>query len=273
MHRLKILIDTLELSQKAFAEKLGISPNVLTELFKGRSKGLSEQTLIAIANEFKVNLNWLLTGHGDMFLSGKPSTPQQFFPCDFHLDIDTEELLSFYAALDQVDKKEVCEFAAFRAQRAGVKVVPFRKVKELSSKYREREGFVQVPLVGRIAAGYPILAEEHVEGYVPIPAHFLSRTGQYFALRVRGDSMTGAGILDRDIAILRQVSSVRDLPAGVIVAALIEHEATLKRLAFTNDSIELHAENPNYPVITLHAADFAKIQGRLAWILREFENN
>ena len=83
---------------------------------------------------------------------------------------------------------------------------------------------VQVPIVGRVAAGQPILAEQHIEGYVPFsPPHGSGE--EYFALNVRGDSMKMAGILNGDIVVARQTSTVHD---GEIVVALIEDEATVK---------------------------------------------
>jgi len=69
MHRIKEIIQFTGLNQKEFAEKIGISGNAITELLKGRSKGLSEQSLYALVKNFNVNINWLLTGEGEMFVS------------------------------------------------------------------------------------------------------------------------------------------------------------------------------------------------------------
>ena len=73
MERLKLIIQHTGLSQKDFAERIGLSGNAITELLKGRSKGLSEKSLTAIAIEFSVNINWLLTGEGEMFLNQQSS--------------------------------------------------------------------------------------------------------------------------------------------------------------------------------------------------------
>ena len=101
-----------------------------------------------------------------------------------------------------------------------------------------------VPTLGRATAGMPILAvEEHV-GYVPFaPA---ANGGEYYALRIRGDSMTGAGILDGDLVIVRQDAQARN---GDIVIALLEDEATCKTLNVTPDGVWLMPENPAYPPI------------------------
>ena len=102
----------------------------------------------------------------------------------------------------------------------------------------------RVPILGRVTAGMPILAvEEHV-GYVPFePA---AGGGEYYALRIRGDSMTGAGILDGDLVIVRQDVQAR---GGDIVIALLEDEATCKTLNITADGVWLMPENPAYPPI------------------------
>ena len=102
----------------------------------------------------------------------------------------------------------------------------------------------RVPILGRVTAGMPILAvEEHV-GYVPFePA---ADGGEYYALRIRGDSMTGAGILDGDLVIVRQDVQARN---GDIVIALLEDEATCKTLNITPDGVWLMPENPAYPPI------------------------
>ena len=102
----------------------------------------------------------------------------------------------------------------------------------------------RVPILGRVTAGLPILAvEEHI-GYVPFePA---AGGGDYYALRIRGDSMTGAGILDGDLVIVRQDAQAR---SGDIVIALLEDEATCKTLNLTQDGVWLMPENPAYPPI------------------------
>jgi repressor LexA len=102
---------------------------------------------------------------------------------------------------------------------------------------------IAVPLVGRIAAGAPILAEEHIEDYVAVPQDFAS-DAEHFALTVQGDSMIGAGIFDGDTVVVRSQATARD---GDIVAALMsgpaEDEATVKRLGHDGDRVMLIPEN------------------------------
>jgi repressor LexA len=106
------------------------------------------------------------------------------------------------------------------------------------------QGLVQVPLLGRVQAGALTTAVEEPEGYVPVSSR--PSQGELFALRVRGESMTGAGILPDDIAIVRRQSTA---DSGDIVVALVGDEATVKRLRLRDGRIELHAENPEFPPI------------------------
>ena len=97
----------------------------------------------------------------------------------------------------------------------------------------------KIPLVGSIACGTPILAEENCEGEVDVPDHIRAD----FALRCKGDSMINARIFDGDIVYIRQQESVEH---GEIAAILIDDEATLKRVYIYDDCISLEAENPQY---------------------------
>lgn len=97
----------------------------------------------------------------------------------------------------------------------------------------------KVPLIGAIACGAPILADDHIEDYVDIPAHISAD----FALTCKGDSMINARIFDGDIVYIRQQDTVE---TGEIAAVLIDTEATLKRVRLFDDHISLEPENPLY---------------------------
>lgn len=104
----------------------------------------------------------------------------------------------------------------------------------------------KIPLIGSIACGSPILAEEHIEDYIDIPSHIHAD----FSLTCKGDSMINARIFDGDIVYIRQQSTVE---SGEIAAVLIESEATLKRVLIYDDHIILAPENPTYkPIICWH---------------------
>lgn len=118
----------------------------------------------------------------------------------------------------------------------------------------------RIPIVGVVTAGHPILAQERVEGYLPIDGP----TADRFALRVRGESMIGAGILDGDLVIVRQQSEALN---GQIVVALIGDEATVKRLHFDRDGVWLLPENPAFEPIDGREA---RILGRVVGLVRDY---
>ena len=103
----------------------------------------------------------------------------------------------------------------------------------------------QVPILGRVTAGLPILAVEEVEGYIPFSAE-RQKGRELFALHVQGESMLNAGILDGDYVIAEKTSTAED---GAIVVALIEDEATVKRLYREKEGVRLQPENPAFEPI------------------------
>lgn len=118
----------------------------------------------------------------------------------------------------------------------------------------------RVPLVGRVAAGVPILAEENVEESLDIPG-FLGDDGRCFALRVTGTSMVKAGILNGDIVVVKQQDSADD---GDIVVAMLEDEATLKRFFREADRVRLQPENDAMePILTKNPRIVGKVTGVL----------
>jgi repressor LexA len=112
---------------------------------------------------------------------------------------------------------------------------------------------VEVPVLGRIAAGAPILATEHIEDTVRVDSFFLGNNTEVFALRVVGDSMIGDGIFDGDYIFVRKQFRAE---AGTIVVALIEGEATVKRYYPEKDRIRFQPSNPAMSPIYVHKSDF-----------------
>jgi repressor LexA len=130
----------------------------------------------------------------------------------------------------------------------------------------EGEGAINVPLVGRIAAGTPIEALQNKIADVPVPSGMIGR-GDHYALEVTGDSMINAGILDGDTVIIQEADTAT---TGEIVVALVDNnEATLKRLRRRGDSIALEAANPAYET-RLYGADRVKVQGKLVGLIRRY---
>ncbi|MCX7026572.1 MAG: transcriptional repressor LexA [Spirochaetes bacterium] len=134
---------------------------------------------------------------------------------------------------------------------------------EIIQKKENDDSVTELPILGTIAAGNPILAEENWTETIRVPAEFARKSGS-FALRVKGDSMRDAGIRSGDIAIIEQQPTANN---GEIVAALIDDSATLKRFFKENNRIRLQAENPNYtPIYTQDV----RILGKLKAIIRSY---
>lgn len=130
-----------------------------------------------------------------------------------------------------------------------------------TSNVEAREDIVDVPIVGRVAAGTPILAEENVEDSFPIPARFAT-SGTNFMLRVKGESMIEAGIMDGDLILVQQTETARN---GEMVVAMIdgfENEATVKTFYKEKDFIRLQPENSTMsPIIVKDVKILGKVKG------------
>lgn len=105
--------------------------------------------------------------------------------------------------------------------------------------------YIEVPILGNIAAGQPILAEENIQDTFPLPMYF-AKSNEIFMLKIKGDSMIEAGILDGDYVMIRQQDYAEN---GDMVAALIDQEATVKTFYKEKDGIRLQPENAAYPPI------------------------
>ncbi len=126
---------------------------------------------------------------------------------------------------------------------------------------------IEVPVMGRIAAGVPIEAISEVSHHVAVPGSMLSGRGNHYALEVKGDSMIEAGINDGDIVVIREQNTAEN---GDIVVALVEdHEATLKRFRRKGSMIALEAANPAYET-RVFPDHLVKVQGRLVGLIRSY---
>ena len=124
-----------------------------------------------------------------------------------------------------------------------------------------------VKIYGKIAAGTPIEAIENPEGYMSIPSEMIKNTNQHYALKVSGESMIDAGILDGDIAVLEKTEYVKN---GDIVVALIDsQEATLKRIRKKSNAIALEPANKNFET-RIFGPKRVTIQGKLVGIIRNY---
>jgi len=122
----------------------------------------------------------------------------------------------------------------------------------------------KIPLLGSAAAGIPIQVEENYDGEIGVHRSMLRKNKEHFALLVKGNSMSGIGINDKDIAIIEKQSTARN---GEIVAVMVEEAAAIKRFYKENSRIRLQSENPDYP--PRYSQD-VRILGKLVTIIRSY---
>lgn len=140
-----------------------------------------------------------------------------------------------------------------------------RSIEIIDHDYLSNPEMVSIPLLGSVAAGLPLLAEENLERTLQLTADMLG-TGSYFALHIDGDSMIGAGIHDGDIAIIRQTPQADN--GEIVVARIAEESVTLKRYFREHNRIRLQPENEAYQPI--YTQDM-RILGKLHMIIRNYE--
>ena len=199
MNRIKELRQEKGISMMEAAKQLGMPYTTYVNYEKGLREPNSE-TLIMLANFFHVTIDYLV---------GNVNAPF------FHLD--NEKIL---AEINSYEESPPAQY------------LPPKNIIPMPAMRR-------IPLVGTIACGTPILAEENLDGEVDLPDHVRAD----FALRCRGDSMINARIYDGDVVYIRQQETVEN---GEIAAVLIDEEATLKRVKLYQDHISLEPENPQY---------------------------
>ena len=144
-----------------------------------------------------------------------------------------------------------------------------RILARLESRAKDEEsGLRRLPLIGTIAAGTPLLANQNIEDIVAVPNQLLrTNAPDCFLLRVQGDSMTGAHILPGDLVLIQPQATAEN---GDIVAVRLGEEATVKKFARHGNRIELQAQNPNYAPIPLRKSDNAAIIGKVIGLLRGY---
>jgi repressor LexA len=139
-----------------------------------------------------------------------------------------------------------------------------RAIEVVADSEAERQpNLVSVPVLGAVAAGRPLFAEENLTGWIQVPAASLKK-GQHFALQVRGDSMKDAGIMDGDVVVVSHQETAEN---GEIVVAMVDEAVTLKRFFVERNRVRLKAENPKYPPLYTQNV---RILGRLAFLMRSY---
>lgn len=142
-----------------------------------------------------------------------------------------------------------------------------RGIEVTSSKEDEIEvDPIGVPLIGTVAAGTPITAIENIDGYITLDRSIF-KGEDLFALKIRGDSMCGMGILNGDIVVVKKKNSAEH---GEVVVVIIDGDATLKRFMKQNGKVLLHAENPAFSDIELLSTNSIQIAGKLIGVIRKY---
>lgn len=142
-----------------------------------------------------------------------------------------------------------------------------RSIKITHPAYQPSNKIAMLPLLGQIAAGAPILAQEHVENLIPVPSEMVRNMQGAFVLRVKGDSMSGEGINPRDLVVVKPQQAANH---GDLVAVLIGDEATVKRIHFNGPQVRLMPSNPAYEPIIIDRED-ARVVGRIVGLMRDYE--
>lgn len=142
-----------------------------------------------------------------------------------------------------------------------------RSIKVMHPQFQSNSNVKMLPLLGSIAAGTPIYAQEHVEDLIPVPTAMVHNIENAFLLRVKGDSMSGEGIMPRDLVVVKpqQVANHGDL-----VAVMIEDGATVKRIHFDREGVRLMPANPAYDPIEVRTEN-AHVIGRVVGLIRDYE--
>jgi repressor LexA len=172
--------------------------------------------------------------------------------------------------------REVADYFSISIKGASDHLAALRKkglLKQGDKKYRtmelvrsgDEEDFAEIPILGTVAAGRPILALENMDGSIKMHRTFISGNAKYFALKVKGDSMESAGIMDGDIAVIQQQNTVRN---GEIAVVMLDEAVTLKTFYRESARIKLQPENPKYSPI--YCSRDVRVLGRLAHILRSY---
>jgi len=142
-----------------------------------------------------------------------------------------------------------------------------RSIKVVHPAYQSENRSTMLPVLGTIAAGIPIQAQEHVEDMVAVPSEMVRNVNGAFLLRVKGDSMIGDGIFENDLVVIRPQATANQ---GDLIAALLGEEATVKRINYTPKGIKLIASNPKYEPIPVDRED-ASIIGRVVGLIRDYD--
>lgn len=170
----------------------------------------------------------------------------------------------------KIKSTSTVQYALDALEKAGYILRSGKKMRaiEIREKYEtDYDDVLLTPMVGRIAAGEPIFADQNISNYYPLPASIFSSKRELFILEVRGESMIGAGIFDGDYVIIEQCNTAEN---GEIIAALIDDSATVKRYFRENGYIRLQPENDTMKPMIIK--DDIRILGKVVGLFRNHIN-
>jgi repressor LexA len=176
--------------------------------------------------------------------------------------------------------REIADYFAISVKGAHDHVTALKKkglIKQEDKRSRTMEllkedmdtGFLEIAILGTVAAGKPILSEENKDGSIKLSRSLLTKNRDYFALRVRGDSMEGVGIMDGDTAIIEKQETVRN---GEIAVVMLDEAVTLKRFYRESTRIRLQPENSKYSPIYCSRDEDVRVLGRVAHVFRSYDS-
>jgi repressor LexA len=197
-----------------------------------------------------------------------------------------EEVLTFIAAYIQEHAypptiREIADYFAISIKGAHDHVTALKKkglIKQEDKRSRtmeliwegnEENGFLEIDILGTVAAGKPILSVENKDGSIRLAKSQLKKTREYFALRVRGDSMEGVGIMDGDTAVIEKQEAVRN---GEIAVVMLDEAVTLKTFYRESARIRLQPENTEYSPIFCSSDEDVRVLGRVAYVFRSYDS-
>ncbi|MDR1128121.1 MAG: helix-turn-helix domain-containing protein [Treponema sp.] len=254
--RLKIIRETIGANQSEFARTLGFASSFISGIERNK-KDVSRELLQKLLQIYQVNINWLLSGEGEMFLGNPERSPKIL------------EKLSLGAIIDQRLEKIEAQIAQIEGQLKkksidGPDSGSF--VSEQEPKYGDE--YVKIPFVDDIAAGPPIQQSEDLSGHINVPRRFIkTRPEDYYAARIRGESMTAAGIPDGCTVLIRRSDVPRD---GAIQVVRSGGRATLKRMREGEDHTwTLHYEDGSNWSIPIGKDEDYQVQGDFVAVLPE----
>jgi SOS-response transcriptional repressor LexA len=251
--QIKLLMKGLGLNQTSLAIKLGLSQGVISEFASG-AREPSKEFLLGLPR-IGVSLDWFLTGEGEMFFVKNDKKHPFIVELEAIVDKKLEKIETQIAEIEgQLKKKGIDN--------------PDSGLYVLEPEPEYGDGRVKTPFVDDIAAGPPIQQSEDLSGYINVPKRFIkTKPEDYYAARIRGESMTAAGIPDGCTVLIRRSDVPRD---GAIQVVRNEGRSTLKRMREGEDHTwTLHYEDNSKWSIAIGKDEDYQVQGDFVTVLPE----